>query len=888
MGREDHHSDSEISGSERLAYSGPLSGPLSKRTGRKSARFSVPDTTTTTDEQYVEITLDVRNDSVAVHSVKAANGAEEDPEIALLAKGLEKRSASKVVRTASARIRQVSHEIKRLASFSKRPPPGRLDRSKSAAAHALKGLKFISKTDGGAGWDAVEKRFDEITASTDGLLPRARFSECIGMKESKEFAGELFDALARKRNMHRDSISKAELREFWEQISNQSFDSRLQTFFDMVDKDADGRITEEEVREIITLSASANKLSTIQKQAEEYAALIMEELDPEDHGYILIENLEMLLLQGPSQSVRGESRNLSHMLSQKLKPTLDRNPLNRWCRSTKYFLLDNWQRVWVMALWITVMASLFAYKYIQYRQREAYEVMGHCVCMAKGAAETLKLNMALILLPVCRNTLTWLRNKTKLGVAVPFDDNLNFHKVIAVGIAVGVGIHGISHLACDFPRLLQASEEKWELMEEFFGDQPSSYWHFVISREGVTGIIMVVLMAIAFTLATPWFRRNKLNLPTWLKKLTGFNAFWYSHHLFVIVYTLLVVHGYYLYLTHKWYKKDVPVVLYGSERLIRALRSSIKAVTIQKVAIYPGNVLALHMSKPQGFRYKSGQYMFVNCAAVSPFEWHPFSITSAPGDDYLSVHIRTLGDWTRQLRTVFSEACQPPPDGKSGLLRSDCFQGHSPNLPRVLIDGPYGAPAQDYKKYEVVLLVGLGIGATPMISILKDIVNNIRSVEEGENAVETGSDGIRHSPLTKISSPDEQKRKENFKTRRAYFYWVTREQGSFDWFKGVMNEVAELDHNHVIELHNYCTSVYEEGDASLTGVMSTSALRLTTPDSRVGVFYCGAPALTKDLRQLALDFSHRTSTKTLSYVVLKPSTNHSFGQGADDGLSSIH
>lgn len=34
---------------------------------------------------------------------------------------------------------------------------------------------------------------------------------------------------------------------------------------------------------------------------------------------------------------------------------------------------------------------------------------------------------------------------------------------------------------------------------------------------------------------------------------------------------------------------------------------------------------------------------------------HPFSITSSPGDDYLSVHIRTLGDWTRQLKTVFSE-----------------------------------------------------------------------------------------------------------------------------------------------------------------------------------------------------------------------------------------
>lgn len=37
------------------------------------------------------------------------------------------------------------------------------------------------------------------------------------------------------------------------------------------------------------------------------------------------------------------------------------------------------------------------------------------------------------------------------------------------------------------------------------------------------------------------------------------------------------------------------------------------------------------------------------------------------------------------------------------------------------------------------------------------------------------------------------KRKKTLKTTNAYFYWVTREQGSFDWFKGVMNEVADQD-----------------------------------------------------------------------------------------------
>ena len=52
-------------------------------------------------------------------------------------------------------------------------------------------------------------------------------------KESKEFAGELFDALTRRRNIMGNSINKEELKEFWEQISDQSFDSRLQTFFDM-------------------------------------------------------------------------------------------------------------------------------------------------------------------------------------------------------------------------------------------------------------------------------------------------------------------------------------------------------------------------------------------------------------------------------------------------------------------------------------------------------------------------------------------------------------------------------------------------------------------------------------------------------------------------------
>ncbi|OEL37753.1 Respiratory burst oxidase-like protein C [Dichanthelium oligosanthes] len=752
-------------------------------------------------DDLVEITLDVRDDWVSVHSVKPAHGGDggDEPDVMLLTGTLENQRSSSyghsVISNASSRIKQVSQEQRRLASVNSRGSGagGRhLDRSKFAAGHTLKGLKFI-KAEGPAAWEAVEKRFDSL--ANNGLLHRSKFGQCIGMRE-REFAGELFDALARRRNICGDDISKAELFEFWDQITDTSSEIRFQTFVDMLDKNMDGRITEEEVKEMITLSASANKLSRIQEQAEEYARLIMEELDPSNMGYVGLENLEMLLLQAPSQSG-------SRMQRESLRPTAEPNPVRRWYRSVQYFLEDNWKRVWVMLLWLSICTGLFTWKFLQYRRRYVFEVMGYCICVAKGGAETLKFNMALILLPVCRNTVTWIRNLTFVTRIVPIDDNLNFHEVIALGITIGVGLHIVPHLTCNFPRLLRAADAEYAPLAQYFSTsrdwRPPNYGWFVRGTEGWTGLVMLALMAIAFALATPWFRRGRLRLCGPLKRLTGFNAFWYSHHLFVTVYALLLVHGHFLYLTHKWYKKSTwmylatPMSLYACERLTRALRSSMLQVKILKVAVYPGNVLSLHFSKPQGFQYKSGQYIFLNCPTISPFQWHPFCITSAPQDNYVSVHIRTLGDWTRELKNVFSKLCRPPMDGKSGLLRAECGVDHdenamsNPSFPKVQIDGPYGLTVQDYKQYEAVFLIGLGIGVTPHISIIKDTINNIKN----NNSVSSSS----------------------FRTRRIYFYWVTREQGSSDWFRSTIDEAAETDKEGVIEFHIYVTSIYEEGDA---------------------------------------------------------------------------
>lgn len=92
---------------------------------------------------------------------------------------------------------------------------------------------------------------------------------------------------------------------------------------------------------------------------------------------------------------------------------------------------------------------------------------------------------------------------------------------------------------------------------EDFGDSKPTYADLIKGPEGITGIMMLILMIIAFTLATRWFRRSLIKLPKPFDRLTGYNAFWYSHHLLILVYILLIIHGTFLYLVHQWYKKTV-------------------------------------------------------------------------------------------------------------------------------------------------------------------------------------------------------------------------------------------------------------------------------------------------------------------------------------------
>lgn len=167
--------DSESRGSSRrIAFSGPLVSSKKLSGSRRSARFKDE---TNGNNPYIEITLDVANDSLLVHNIKGT----PDQEAALIASRIEKHPSSLSTQLSS-KLRQISRDIKNSFSSSKRSTHSnnKVQHSASGAAQAIMGLKFMHKnTENGDGWAEVEARFDEL--SVDGQLPRSSFGKCIGI-----------------------------------------------------------------------------------------------------------------------------------------------------------------------------------------------------------------------------------------------------------------------------------------------------------------------------------------------------------------------------------------------------------------------------------------------------------------------------------------------------------------------------------------------------------------------------------------------------------------------------------------------------------------------------------------------------------------------------------
>jgi NADPH oxidase len=223
---------------------------------------------------------------------------------------------------------------------------------------------------------------------------------------------------------------------------------------------------------------------------------------------------------------------------------------------------------------------------------------------------------------------------------------------------------------------------------------------------GITGHILLLILFTMFVTAVEKVRRSK------------FEVFSYIHHLFILFFLITALHGAFCFIkvdkadvcngggsSWKWFIASG--VVYAIERILREWRGH-RNTEILKVIQHPSKVVQIQIKKTARLG-KPGQYVFICCPELSLFQWHPFTLTSAPNEDFYSVHIRVVGDWTKALADRLG--CQFNKTGSIPRLAMT-------TLPMIMVDGPYGTASEDVYDYEVSVLVGAGIGVVSLFILL--------------------------------------------------------------------------------------------------------------------------------------------------------------------------
>ncbi|XP_067405860.1 NADPH oxidase 1 isoform X2 [Emydura macquarii macquarii] len=554
------------------------------------------------------------------------------------------------------------------------------------------------------------------------------------------------------------------------------------------------------------------------------------------------------------------------------------------------WVVNHWFPAVVIVTWLGLNVFLFVYYFLLFdRDKKFYYtrvVLGSALAWARASAKCLNFNSMLILLPVCRNLLSFLRGTCsccRRTMRKQLDHNLTFHKLLAYTISLFTAVHIIAHL-CNFEWYndsQQAADGSLSsILSDLHQDKESNKWLNPIHSNsttpayvtfttipGLTGVIITVALILMVTSSMEFIRRSY------------FEVFWYTHHLFVIYFAGLVIHGIAGLVRgqtaesleehnpelcawdptqwgrHKelceepefgsipaesWKWVLAPILLYVFERVLRFWRSR-QRVVVTKAVMHPSKVLELQMHK-KGFSMEVGQYIFINCPSVSHLEWHPFTLTSAPEEDFFSVHIRAAGDWTESL--------------------IDTFQQQKPKTPRIEVDGPFGTASEDVFQYEVAMLVGAGIGVTPFASVLKSIWYKFQHADQ------------------------------HLKTKKIYFYWLCRDTGAFAWFNDLLASLEqEMEESGKAGFLNYRlfltgwdnsfaghAAFSSDNDTDVvTGLRQKtsfgrpmwssefSAVATAHPRSVVGVFLCGPEALAKSLQKCCHQYSSLDPRKVKFY-----------------------
>ncbi|ETP09257.1 hypothetical protein F441_14868 [Phytophthora nicotianae CJ01A1] len=289
-------------------------------------------------------------------------------------------------------------------------------------------------------------------------------------------------------------------------------------------------------------------------------------------------------------------------------------------------------------------------------------------------------NMGLLFIPATRNNI-WME-----FMNISYANGIKFHRWLGVAAI----LTGIIHCGCYYYNWLQ--DGRWKQMT-------LPCWDCSLrERTGrkiwvnVFGELALLCFLVIGVTSIPWIRRKM------------YNFFYNVHQLFFLAILFTTLH----WSRAVWFLLP-SVVVYLVSRVLSHCNGASSVKVVEFTALSPSlcKLVIAHTPSERG-RYQVGQFVYLNVPAISRLEWHAFTIASSPKTSYkssntMTILIKALGDWTEKL-VVYQQVC------------TRCSIE-----PEVYVDGYYGVSLEMYKSYSTVVLIGGGVGISPLLGLLEGI-----------------------------------------------------------------------------------------------------------------------------------------------------------------------
>lgn len=351
--------------------------------------------------------------------------------------------------------------------------------------------------------------------------------------------------------------------------------------------------------------------------------------------------------------------------------------------------------------------------------------------IARAGGRLVTFNAAIILITGSKWLWTMIRQYTVIPLGFPVDEIMpHYHRIIAWNIILGGCIvHTI-------PQVINYATGEIKIVD----NAPIWTWGDGFSSKQllVTGILLWVIFVMFFLTTLQKVRHTSI----------GFRLFWVFHVVGItLAFPLLLIHGTMRGHPITLYFLIVPLGIYAADCIIRRFLFVEREAKVVEWSTHEdqGEQVTKLVLDCKYLEYTPGQYAELKIPEISHYEWHPFTIASAPERRSTKVifFIKGSGRWTNRLFEIVSTS--------SGDSHRESVS--------VLLRGPHGAPAQNYLMYRHLVVIGSGIGVTPLLSIWQYLINegfklvndtaskNVKAKEKNKNLDSQEDPGLPSAAL---------------------------------------------------------------------------------------------------------------------------------------------